>query len=99
MWDEHYIINENIAWSFFPLGLGVEGGVLLENPETGEMEHVLGLDLNGNQVKLAKKKGLTIGNELVRSPQTLVGGQTGGGKALSLDTEILILQDGNENTK
>lgn len=96
MWDEFYINNPDIAWSFFPLGLSINGGVLLTNPKTGEKEHVVGLDLNGDQSKLAKKRGLTIGPEVVRSPQTLIAGLTGGGKALDLDTYVYVLVDENE---
>lgn len=96
MWDEFYVNNPDIAWSFFPLGLSINGGVLLTNPKTGEKEHVVGLDLNGDQSKLAKKRGLTIGPEVVRSPQTLIAGLTGGGKALDLDTYVYVLVDENE---
>ena len=96
MWDDFYIDNPNIAWSFFPLGLSINGGVLIENPKTGKKEHVVGLDLNGDQQKLAKKRNITVGPDVIRSPQTLIAGLTGGGKALDLETYVYVLVDDDE---
>lgn len=90
-WEAHYVVNENIAWSYFPIALGVENGVLLTNPETGEDENVLGFDLSGLQVDLAKEKGLKIGGEITTSPMAFVGGGTGGGKSLSVDTPVSVV--------
>lgn len=87
-WDEHYVVGEGVAWSFFPIGLGVENGVSLPNPETGEVENVLGFDLSGEQVKVGKKAGLAVGPEITTSPMVFVGGGTGGGKSLSVETLI-----------
>lgn len=92
-WSEHYVINDKVAWSWFPLGIGVNNGILLENPQTGQMEHVIGIDVNGDQLKLAKKIGQIVGPEVVRSPQTLVCGATGGGKALCLEEMVSVIQE------
>lgn len=90
-WDEHYILNEAIAWSFFPIALGVENGVELKNPKNGEVEHVLGFDVSGEQAKVGKKAGVAVSGRITKSPMVFVGGGTGGGKALSVDTPILRL--------
>ena len=92
-WDEHYVLDENIAWSFFPLALGVENGVELTNPATGEVENVLGFDLSGEQPKMSKKTGVKVDSKIVTSPMCLIAGGTGGGKALSVDTKVKILQN------
>lgn len=89
-WSEHYVLNENIAWSFFPIALGVEDGVELPNPETGKVENVLGFDLSGEQ---GKKKGVTTSPTITTSPMVYIGGGTGGGKSLSEDTIITVLED------
>lgn len=72
-WDEHYVIGEGVAWSFFPIGLGVEGGLELLNPKTGEMENVLGFDLSGEQAKVAKDHGLKLDPKIVTSPMCFTG--------------------------
>lgn len=72
-WSEHYVVNEKVAWSFFPIALGVENGLELENPNTGEMENVLGFDLSGEQAKYAKKFGMKMGGEITTSPMCLTG--------------------------
>lgn len=90
-WAAHYVVNENVAWSYFPIALGVENGILLTNPETGEEENVLGFDLSGLQIDLAREKSLKIGGEITTSPMAFVGGGTGGGKSLSTDTPVLVV--------
>lgn len=87
MWDEKYLFDERIAWSFFPMGLGSENGVRLTDEE-GNDEYVLGFDLAGEQQKLSRKQGTQLGTEVVLAPQVLIAGGTGGGKALSTDTKI-----------
>lgn len=87
-WDAHYLLNDRIAWSFFPLGIGTAGGVPVVNPKTGKEEHVLGFDFQGLEPKIAKKQGFDVGPELVAAPQSLVSGGTGGGKSLSENTVI-----------
>lgn len=72
-WDEHYIVNDAVAWSFFPIGLGVENGLELPNPATGEVENVIGFDVSGEQIKVAKQHGLKVGNEITTSPMCLTG--------------------------
>ena len=94
-WEEHYINDPAIAWSFFPIALGVENGVEITNPKTGEIEHVLGFDLSGDQTKLASKMGVKIGREITVSPQVLIGGSTGGGKSMSVKTLVKRIINGN----
>lgn len=91
-WDARYIDNPNIAWSFFPIALGTEHGVELENPETGEIEHVIGFDVSGAQRDLANEKGFAMSSKIATTPMCLVAGSTGGGKSLSVDTPIKVLR-------
>lgn len=94
-WHEGYILNDNCAWSFFPLGIGVEDGVEMPSPENPEETlNVIGIDVSGEQQKLAKKKGFYTSSKIVVSPQALVGGGTGGGKSLSVDTLIPVVKSG-----
>lgn len=92
-WDEHYVVNPNVAWSFFPLGIGVENGLELTNPETNEVEHVIGIDVNGAQASLNKETGTKMSQTISAAPHILVGGGTGGGKAMSADTEIVVFNE------
>ena len=87
-WDEHYVLDQHVAWSFFPIGLGVENGIEVPNPKTGEMENVLGFDVSGEQAGLSKKLGTYCSPTVVTSPMVLIGGGTGGGKALAIDTMV-----------
>ena len=89
-WDEHYITSPGVSWSFFPVGLGVENGLELKNPKTGEIEHVIGYDIFGNAGKEAAKAGLTCSDQITASPSALVAGSTGGGKALAASTPVLV---------
>lgn len=98
-WDSHYVLNDNIAWSFFPIGLGVEHGVELLNPKTGKTEHVLGFDLQGAETKLGKKNGFYVGPEIVAAPQVLISGGTGGGKSLSENTSIPTVVSDEDDDK
>lgn len=84
-WNEHYLLNDKIAWSFFPIALGVENGVKLHNDETGDDEFVLGFDVSGAQTKI---KGVQVGAEVAQAPMVLIAGGTGGGKSLSVGTLI-----------
>lgn len=90
-WDEHYVLADGVAWSFFPIALGVEHGLELPNPKTGEVENVLGFDLSGEQSKVAEKFGLKMSQAITTSPMALIAGGTGGGKSLSLDTMIKVV--------
>lgn len=92
-WNERYLLNDNIAWSYFPLALGVENGVKITNEETGQDEYVLGFDVAGDQ---RKKKGVQVGEEVVMAPQVLIAGSTGGGKSLSVDTIVPTVVDKDE---
>ena len=72
-WDEHYVLAEGVAWSFFPLALGVENGIELVNPKTGETENVLGFDLSGEQAKVGQKAGVKVSPTITTSPMCLAG--------------------------
>lgn len=91
-WDEHYITAPEVAWSYFPIALGTENGIELKNPKTGEIENVLGFDLSGEQVSHGKKAGIKVGPEITTSPMAFVGGGTGGGKSLSIKTQVKVLK-------
>lgn len=91
-WDEHYVLADGVAWSFFPIGLGVEHGLELPNPKTGETENVLGFDLSGEQGKVAEKFGLKMSQAITTSPMALIAGGTGGGKAMANDTPIRVVE-------
>lgn len=82
-WSAHYLEDPAIQWSFFPLGLGSKGGVPLKNPETGEIEHVIGIDVDGTQRKYCDKNGIHVGSDIIASPMTLIAGVTGGGKSVA----------------
>lgn len=92
-WCEHYLLNKNIAWSFFPIALGVENGVSLPTNEEGIYDNVLGFDVAGQQAKLCKKNNIECGEEILAAPMILVAGPTGSGKSISLDTEIPIYEE------
>lgn len=93
-WDEKYITNPAIAWSFFPVALGVENGTTLTS-EKGEKEHLLGFDLAGEQKSAAEKAGEVCSTHIVVSPMILVAGGTGGGKALDVKTPVAVIRKRN----
>jgi len=72
-WSERYVLSPGIAWSFFPIALGVENGVEMQNPESGKMENILGFDLSGLQSKEGSKAGLKVGPEITTSPMCITG--------------------------
>lgn len=72
-WDEHYVLDPGVAWSFFPVGLAVENGIELPNPKTGETEKVIGFDLSGEAAKIAGKAGYKISPTITTSPMCLAG--------------------------
>lgn len=91
--DERYVLGTNgeIAESFFPIGLGIRGGYEVPNPETGEIEHLIGFDLAGEQKAIADEHGYKIASNIAStSPQILIGGVTGSGKAADSDTPVLV---------
>lgn len=92
-WDEHYVLADGVAWSFFPIGLGVENGLELVNPKTGETENVLGFDLSGEQAKVAKKFGIKMSQSITTSPMALIAGSTGGGKAFANEMLIKVFDE------
>lgn len=91
-WHEGYVLDEGVAWSFFPLALGLEGGVEMPSPETGEKVNVIGFDLSDKQQDAGEAKGYKVAKELnAATPQVFIGGSTGGGKAHPIDTEVVVL--------
>lgn len=93
MWDEKYLDPTQIHWGYFPLALGSENGVPLENKETGEIEHVLGFSVNSGQEKLSKNNGVNIGAEITSAPQILIAGGTGGGKSLNSRSKVVVISE------
>jgi len=91
-WAAHYVDNPAIAWSFFPIALGVENGTTLTHPETGEREYVLGFDLSGKQADAAKAAGEVMSTKITVSPMVLVGGGTGGGKSLPVAEKVAVIR-------
>lgn len=91
-WDEHYFTSEHVAWSFFPLGLGIRNGVSLPNPnKDGQIENVIGFDVFGEQKDLASKHSIVLGHELMSpAPMSLFAGGTGSGKAIAGDAPVLV---------
>lgn len=83
MFDEHYLEDPSVQWSFFPLGIGSKGGIPIKNPKTGKIEHVVGIDVDGTQSKYCKKHNIPIGQDITAAPMTLVAGGTGGGKSVA----------------
>lgn len=91
-WSAHYVLSPAIAWSFFPIALGVENGTTVTHPETGVKEHVLGFDLSGQQAKAAKAAGENMSTRITKSPMVLVGGGTGGGKAMAVGELAAVIR-------
>lgn len=92
-WSAHYIDTPGVAPSFFPIGLTVsqKASLAIPNPETGEVEHVVGFDLAGEQKDYAKKHGLEFDDNIASaSPMVLIAGSTGGGKAMASDTLVIV---------
>lgn len=93
-WNERYITNPAVAWSFFPLGIGVEHGLPIMNETTGETEQVIGFDVAGLEKDAAKQAGVMLDPEVrfaSAAPMTFVGGRTSGGKALGVTTPMVTL--------
>lgn len=95
-WHEKYVEDERIAWSFFPLGIAVEDGVLLKDKETGEEQNIVGIDVSGKQISLGKKLGVPVSSKIMPSPQALIAGGTGGGKSLAINTMVPVLKNPEE---
>ena len=90
-WDEHYVTAPGIASSWFPIGLGVKGGLSLPNEETGVIESVIGFDVAGEQGGEAKEHGLAFEDKFKSaSPMILTAGATGSGKSLDKHTKVLV---------
>ena len=89
MFDEMYILNDSVQWSFFPLGIGSRMGIPFKNPKTGVEERLLGFDVNGAQGEWCKDNGHVVGNDLMASPHAILCGVTGGGKSVCQRNIIL----------
>lgn len=90
-WKEEYAIGPEIAESFFPVAVGVEGGIELTDSETGNTFNLLGYDVAGETKGKVKELGIKADESLLSAaPHVLVGGGTGGGKSLSLEERILV---------
>lgn len=88
-WEAHYVLDPTVSWSFFPIAIGIEDGIEVVNPKTGQTENVLGFDLSGLQAGISKDNGTYSSPKLgSASPMVLIGGGTGGGKALDINTKI-----------
>lgn len=94
-WDEHYVLDPGVAWSFFPIALGVENGLEVPNPKTGKIENVLGFDFSGVAGDAAKAAGYKMSPTITTSPMAFVGGGTGGGKSLAVDTLVEVVRSAN----
>ena len=88
-WSAHYVINDDVAWSFFPVAKGVDHGIELLNPHTNEVENVIGFDLADLQ---KEKKNVKKSPHIALSPMGLVAGGTGSGKAMDVDTPVLVVR-------
>lgn len=86
-WDAKWVDHPGIAWSFFPLGLGVEDGVQLPG-DNGEVYNVVGIDFSGAQPAQGEKAGVPVSTKITKTPMALIAGGTGGGKAMSRDTLV-----------
>lgn len=82
LFDEGYLLNDDVQWSFFPLGIGSRGGIPFKDPKTGKEIRLIGFDVNGAQSKYMSKKGVHVGADLMSSPQALGAGMTGSGKSV-----------------
>jgi len=91
-WEAHYVLSPAIAWSFFPIALGVEHGTTVTHPVTGVKENVLGFDLSGQQGQAAKEAKEEMSTKIAKSPMVFIGGGTGGGKALSVDEKVAVIR-------
>lgn len=92
MWHKGYLNPDYVAWSFFPLGISTEEGVLMPNPENPEeMQSVVGIDISGSQDDM-KAKGVFVSEKIKRSPQMLIAGSTGGGKSLAINTLVPVVK-------
>jgi len=91
-WEAHYVLSPAIAWSFFPIALGVENGTTVTHPTTGVKENILGFDLSGQQGKAAKAAGEVMSTSIAKSPMVFIGGGTGGGKAMDINTRVAVIR-------
>ena len=89
MFDEKYLLNDIVQWSYFPVGISSRGGVPYTDPDTGEEIRIAGFDVNGAQGKFMKKQGLFVGADLMPSPHAIGAGVTGGGKSVVQRSIIL----------
>ena len=54
MFDEHYLEDPSVQWSFFPLGIGSKGGILIKILKRGKIEHVVGIDVDSTNLNIVR---------------------------------------------
>lgn len=90
-WDPRYVLDPNVSWSFFPIGLSTMHGLEVPLPGSDDIERVVGFDVLGQQASMsAKEGGYPVSSKISASPMGLISGTTGGGKSLDVDTIILV---------
>lgn len=91
-WRNEYLFHPAISPRFFPLGIGIQGGVELLNEVTGEIEVIHGLDLAGEMTSYAQAAGTSVGQVLSvgAQPHVLIAGVTGSGKAVADQAPIAV---------
>jgi hypothetical protein len=72
-WDETYVLDPGIAWSFFPIALGIENGIERKHPKTGETEWILGFDVSGEASKIGSAAGYKVAPSITTSPMCFSG--------------------------
>lgn len=90
-WDEKYLEHKDVQWSFFPLGIASKWGIPVEDGE-GNVEHLVGFDVNGAQQKYMSKNNIQNFPDLMPSPHAILAGVTGGGKCLKIDSKVLVYE-------
>lgn len=82
LWDERYIKNDSVQWSYFPLGIGSKMGIPFTEPDSGEEVRLIGFDVYGDQQKWCQKNNVFADADLIPAPHVLAAGVTGGGKSV-----------------
>ena len=66
------------------------GAALIDR--TDQFDDLLGFDLSGQQAKAAKAAGENMSTRITKSPMVLVGGGTGGGKAMAVGELTAVIR-------
>lgn len=87
---EEYVLHPAIAGGFFPIGIGISDGIELPDGEGGVI-NLIGFDVRGTQKGHGEKNGVKVSSKLgTATPQVLVAGSTGSGKAMSVNTSVIV---------